>query len=46
MANLIIYMVVFMLVCIIALWIIEQHFPSLAEWIENLLEKFDNEKEK
>lgn len=43
MAELVIYMVILMLTCLIILWIIEQYFPKTAEKIENILNKFDNE---
>jgi hypothetical protein len=41
MAELVLYMAAFMLVSILALWIIEQHCPKTAERIESFLQRFD-----
>lgn len=43
MAYLITYLVIFIIVCILSLWITEQYYPKLAEKIENFLNIFDNE---
>lgn len=46
MAYLILYLAIFIVVCVFTLWIIEQHFPKTAGKIENFFERFDNIKNK
>lgn len=41
MAYLILYLTIFIIVCIFSLWIIEQYCPKLANKIENFFNKFD-----